>query len=136
MSLSIPSSDVSKARTIGFWLLKILLAAAFLGAGIFKLSGHPVAVAEFDQVGLGQWFRYFTAFMEIAGATLLLWPKTVFFGALLMGAVCVGAFFAQLLALHGDVIHAIVLTGICAAIAWTHRAQSNAPFLVATTPRS
>jgi putative oxidoreductase len=136
MSLSIPSSDVSKARTIGFWLLKIVLAATFLGAGVFKLSGDPVAVAEFDQVGFGQWFRTFTAFMEIAGAALLLWPRTVFFGALLMGAVCVGAFFAQLLALHGDVIHTIVLAAICAAIAWNHRAQLNAVFTIVATPRS
>ncbi len=31
-------------------------------------------VAEFNRVGLGQWFRYFTAFVEIAGGILLLWP--------------------------------------------------------------
>jgi uncharacterized membrane protein YphA (DoxX/SURF4 family) len=80
-------------------------------------------VAEFDAVGLGQWFRYFTGALEITGAILLLTPRTTGFGALLLAAICVGAFFAQLFALHGDVIHTIVMAVILLAIAWTQRHQ-------------
>jgi hypothetical protein len=34
-----------------------------------------------------------------------------------------GAFLAQLLVLHEDVIHAIVLLVVLGAIVWTHRSQ-------------
>ena len=112
-----------KAKTIGFWVLKIILGLMFFGGAVFKLTGAAAAVAEFDLVGLGQWFRYFTAACEITGAILLVWPRTTAYGALLLAAVCVGAFVAQLEMLHGDVIHTIVFTAILGAIAWVHRDQ-------------
>lgn len=113
----------TKAKAIGFWALKIVLGLMFAGGAIFKLSGAEAAVAEFDLVGLGQWFRYFTAASEIAGAALLVWPRTTAHGAILLAAVCVGAFMAQLQVLHGDMVHAIVLAAILGAIAWAHRDQ-------------
>jgi uncharacterized membrane protein YphA (DoxX/SURF4 family) len=116
-------SPRANAKTIAFWALKILLALSFLGAGGAKLIGLSPMVAEFDTVGLGQWFRYVAAACEITGAILLLVPRTTAFGAFLLGVVCIGAFFAQLLALHGDVIHTIVIAAILFAIAWTARAQ-------------
>ncbi|RJG40499.1 DoxX family protein [Mesorhizobium sp. DCY119] len=123
MTSFITSPDKAGARRIAFWVLRILLALAFIGAGIFKLSGNPAAIEEFAHVGLGQWFRYFTAAVEIAGAVLLLLPRTIALGALLMGTICVGAFFAQLFALQGDVFHTIVLGAIFVAIAWYYRSQ-------------
>ena len=110
-----------RARTISFWLLKIVLALMFAAAGGFKLMGAPMMVAEFQHVGLGQWFRYFTGTCEIVGAVLLLLPAATGFGAVLLTCVCIGAFFAQLLVLHGDVIHTLVLAAILAAIAWSSR---------------
>jgi putative oxidoreductase len=83
-------------------------------------------VAEFDAVGLGQWFRYFTGASEIIGAIMLLTPRTTGFGALLLAVICVGAFFAQLFALHGDIIHTIVMGIVLIAIAWTQRHQMSA----------
>jgi hypothetical protein len=80
-------------------------------------------VAVFDQVGLGQWFRYFTGMLEVAGALLLLWPVTTALGAVILMIVSIGAALAQLLVLHEDVIHAIVLAIPLAAIAWFHRDQ-------------
>jgi len=113
----------ARARSIAFRVLEILLALAFFGEGCAKLTGFTSTVAEFNTVGLGQWFRYFTAICEIVGAGLLIAPRMTAFGAVLLGVVCVGAFFAQLLALHGDVIHTIVLAAILFAVAWVHRAQ-------------
>jgi hypothetical protein len=37
--------------------------------------------------------------------------------------VSVGAFLAQLLVLHEDIIHTIVMTLVLGAIVWTHRDQ-------------
>ena len=80
-------------------------------------------VDVFERVGLGQWLRYVTAVLELGGAALLLWPPTTAFGALLLTIVSVGAFLAQLLVLHEDVVHTIVMTAILGAIAWMHRNQ-------------
>src|SRR3981081_492024 len=108
MSL-VATAPTSRSKVIGFWVLKILFGLAFIGAGCAKIYGSPAMVAEFDAVGLGQWFRYFTGALEIGGAILLLMPKTTGFGALLLAGVCGRAFFAQLFALHGDFIHTIVM---------------------------
>jgi uncharacterized membrane protein YphA (DoxX/SURF4 family) len=108
--------------------LKILFALVFFAAGCAKIYGPEAMVAEFDAVGLGQWFRYFTGALEIIGAILLVTPRTTGFGALLLAAICGGAFFAQLFALHGDVIHTIVMAIVLLAIAWTQRNQMASAF--------
>ncbi len=115
--------SVAHLKTIGFWVLKLVLAALFLFAGGAKLAGLPAMVEVFERVGFGQWFRYLTGLLELSGAALLLWPATTAYGALLLTIVSIGAFLAQLLVLHEDVIHCIVLAVILAAIAWTHRGQ-------------
>lgn len=110
-------------KSASFFALRAILALAFVGFAVFKFSGQPAAVDEFARVGLGQWLRYFTATCELTGALLLLWPRTIALGSLLMGVVCVGAFFAQFLFLHRDVVHPIVLTAILWGITWVHRSQ-------------
>lgn len=115
--------SVARLQTIGFWPLKIVLATLFLFTGGAKLAGLPAVVDVFDRVGFGQWLRYFTALLELAGAALLLWPSTTAFGALLLTIVSMGAFLAQLLVLHEDIIHTIVLTLVLGAIVWMHRNQ-------------
>ena len=116
-------SDVARLKAIGFWLLKILLAALFLFASGAKLAGLPAMVDVFERVGFGQWFRYFTALLELGGAVLLLWPSTTALGALLLTIVSMGAFLAQLLVLHEDITHTIVMALVLGTIAWMHRDQ-------------
>jgi putative oxidoreductase len=122
MSLA-ATAPPSRSKVIGFWVLKVVFGLAFMAAGGAKIYGPPAMVAEFDAVGLGQWFRYLTGTLEIIGAILLLMPGTTGFGALLLAAICGGAFLAQLFALHGDIIHAIVMALVLLAIAWTQRRQ-------------
>jgi putative oxidoreductase len=123
MSARPSSLGAARLKTIGFWGLKLLLASLFLFAGGAKLAGLPATVETFDRVGFGQWFRYLVGFIEMGGAALLLWPPTVFYGALLLATVSIGALWAQLFVLHEDVIHAVVLAALFAAISWTHRKQ-------------
>jgi uncharacterized membrane protein YphA (DoxX/SURF4 family) len=121
-STTIPNSSTS-LKTILLWALKIGLALLFLAAAGAKIAGAPMMVAEFGMVGLGQWFRYFTALMEISGAILLLLPGRTAIGAAILAGVCIGAFFAQLLAIHMDIVHTIVLAAIFLAIVWFNRRQ-------------
>ena len=64
--------NLARLKTIGFWLLKLLLAALFIFTGGAKLAGLPAMVDVFEHVGFGQWFRYLTALLELGGAGLLL----------------------------------------------------------------
>jgi len=102
---------------VAAWALSILLALLFVFAGGVKFFNNPVMVKEFAQVGLGQWFRYFTGSMEVAGACLVLFPRVRFLGALLIGAVMVGATIANLTVLHQP--PAAILTAILLALALT-----------------
>lgn len=108
-------------KTIALWALKILIALAFTAAAMFKLTGAPMMVKEFDVIGLGQWFRYAVALIELAGVVLFLTPRTMRFGAAILLLTCAGALAAQLLRLHSDVVHVFVLAAMVGLAAWTSR---------------
>ena len=104
------------ARPIAIWCLRILLGVLFVFAAFVKLSGQPMMVAEFGQVGLGQWLRYLTAILELGGAALLVAPATSIYGAGVLLLVDIGAFLAQLTRIHSDWIHTIVIGGLLALV--------------------
>jgi uncharacterized membrane protein YphA (DoxX/SURF4 family) len=100
---------MSRPTKISLWVLRVLLAALFLAAAFMKLTGAPMLVAEFDQVGLGQGFRYLTGALELAGAVLLLAPPVSRYGAILLLLIDVGAFVAQVERIHMDWVHTVVI---------------------------
>lgn len=75
--------------------VRLLLALVFLVEGAEKFSGSRVWIRIFDQIGWGQWFRYLTGVVEIAGAVLLLIPATALFGAGLLICTMIGAFLVH-----------------------------------------
>ena len=96
-------SERGPARLIGSvlaWILAVLLAFAFTLAGGIKLLSNPGMVQEFAQIGLGQWFRYLTGFLEVTAAIGLLIPKVRFWAALQIATVMLGATFTNVLILH------------------------------------
>ncbi len=99
----------------------MLLAFVFLMVGGMKLLSRPIMVHEFDQVGLGQWFRYFTGTLEVTGAVCLLIPKVSRWGALLLAVVMVGAIIAHLTVLHSSPALPIVLLVLAGITAWLRR---------------
>ena len=121
--MTTPTLAASRGKTIGLWVLRLLLAALFLFAGLMKLSGQDMMVQEFNVIGWGQWLRYFTGILELVGAIALLIPSVSAFGALILLAVDVGAFFAQLLILHQDVIHTIVIGLLLGGLVYLQRQQ-------------
>ena len=112
----------SKGRTIGLWVLRVLLGAAFLAAGGAKLSGAPAMVAMFEKIGVGQWFRIVTGVLEVGGAILLLIPRLTFYGAALLLAVMVCAVTVHLTLLGGSPAPALTLLVLNAMTAWLTRA--------------
>jgi uncharacterized membrane protein YphA (DoxX/SURF4 family) len=80
-------AQTGKGKNISLWILQILLAAAFLAAGLLKLKGQPEMVLAFDKIGWGSWFLYVTGILEVVAAVGLLIPRLVFYAALLIAVI-------------------------------------------------
>ena len=75
-------------------------------------------VAAFDKIGLGQWFRYLTGALEVAGGLMLLIPKCAFYGAALLVMVMAGAVVSHLAVLGGSPLAAVLFLIAAGVIAW------------------
>jgi len=102
---------------LGDWALRLAVAALFVIFGWDKFPSRPGSewVRIFEQIGLGQWFRYFTGVVEIGGGLLVLLPKTAFAGLATLAVTMFGAVLAHLLALH-DGFLTLVPAALCAAL--------------------
>jgi len=114
-------ADSGKVRTIALWILSGLVAMAFFGAGGAKLAGAAAMVELFDKVGRGQWFRYFTGLLEVAGGIGLLIPRYAFYAASLLAVVMVGAIIAHLTILGTSPAVPVVLLVLSGTIAWLRK---------------
>lgn len=110
----------STAWHVILWVLQILVAAMFLYTGGMKLAGTLPMVELFNEIGVGQWFRYLTGGLEIVGAVALLIPRLVAYGALLLAGVMVGAVLTDLM-LGVSPLPAAVLLLVSAIVAWGRR---------------
>ncbi len=110
-------------RTVVSWVLCVLLGFVFLMVGGMKLLSRPIMVAEFNHVGLGQWFRYFTGFLEVGGAIGLLVPKFSRWAALLLAIVMIGATIAHLTVLSSPPTLALVLLVLLLLTVWIRRPE-------------
>jgi hypothetical protein len=118
-------SDVTLPRkqAIAAWFLQGLLALAFGAAAMAKFAGVAMMVTVFDQIGLGQWFRYATAMVEAAGVIALLVPGFAGPGALWLAITMAFAILAHLVILHSSPAGAIVLCLLSLTLVWLRRAQ-------------
>src|SRR5215831_12870062 len=91
-------------RTIAAWILTVFLGLAFIFFGGIKLVGNPGMVEEFARIGIGQWFRFITGFLEVSGAIGLLIPRVRFWAALQIACVMAGATFTNIFVLHIPVL--------------------------------
>jgi uncharacterized membrane protein YphA (DoxX/SURF4 family) len=113
----------SRGKTITVWVIQILVAAAFIGAGSAKLAGAPMMVQIFDHIGVGQWFRYVTGVVEITGGIMALIPRAAPLGAALLAATMACAIPIHLFRIGGNPTPAFVLLVLSAAIVWLRRDQ-------------
>ena len=105
------------------WATQVVLAGMFMLSGGMKLAGLPLAVAMFDAVGIGQWFRYATGTIEVVAAAALLVPFLSPFGALVMVPTMVGAIATHLFIIGGSAMPATVLLIGSLAVVWARRDQ-------------
>jgi putative oxidoreductase len=116
----------SRLVPIALWVVRGLLALAFLAAGIAKLYGVPMLVEEFETIGFGQWFRYLTGVLEVTGALTILMPAVSVFGALLLCCIMVGAIIAHVFVIGGSPVPAAVLLVLSAIVVVARRRRLGA----------
>jgi uncharacterized membrane protein YphA (DoxX/SURF4 family) len=73
-------------NAIGDWILRAGIGLIFVMIGMEKFPSTPGSqwVDFFQDVGVGQWFRYFTGVVEVLGGVLVLIPLTVTVGLALL----------------------------------------------------
>src|SRR5215472_16740750 len=80
------SSLPEASNPIADWAVRGGFALLFLSAGAEKFGSGGGWVEMFQEIGFGDWFRYFTGVVEVLGAVLLLIPKTATAGLSLLGS--------------------------------------------------
>jgi hypothetical protein len=119
------SSSTGKIINVVLWVLQIAAAGMFLMVGFLKLSGNPQLVGLFEAIGIGQWFRYLTGATEVAGAFLLLIPRTSGLGALLLAGVMACAVVTHLFIVGGSPLGATILLVVTTVVAWGRRQRTK-----------
>src|SRR3982074_1603023 len=88
-------ADLRESRNaIVDWILRCAIALVFVVYGLekFDFNNHESSwVKLFQQIGLGQWFRYLTGVVEVLGGVLVLIPWTATAGLALLASAMLGA---------------------------------------------
>src|SRR5258705_12666167 len=116
--------STGKMANFALWVMQIAAAGMFLMVGFLKLSGDVQLVGLFEAIGHGQWIRYLTGALEVAGALLLLLPRTSGLGALMLAGVMVGAVVTHVFIVGGSPLMAITLLVVTGVVAWGRRQRT------------
>jgi uncharacterized membrane protein YphA (DoxX/SURF4 family) len=114
----------NRGLNIALWVLQALLAVAFLAAGGSKLAGVQQMVALFDQIGVGQWFRFVTGSVEVGAALALLLPRLTPYAAGILSMTMVCAFVTHLFVIGGSPVAAAVLAALSGFVAYGRWSRS------------
>ena len=88
--------ELSKRMKVLSWVLQAVVAVILLQTLFFKFTGAPESVYIFSKLGAEPWGRIASGVFELVAAALLLFPRTVVFGALMSLGVISGAIFSHL----------------------------------------
>jgi uncharacterized membrane protein len=107
-------------------LTELTLAAVFFLVGGAKLIGRPDMIRLFNDIGIGQWFRYVTGTIEVTGALLLIIPFLSGAAAIGLGVVMIVASLVELLVLHRPPLAALACLSAHTLIAWRRVGRTSA----------
>lgn len=88
--------ELSGRMKVLSWVLQAVVAVILLQTLFFKFAGAPESVYIFSKLGAEPWGRIASGVFELVAAALLLFPRTVVFGALMSLGVISGAIFSHL----------------------------------------
>ena len=113
----VPEETRSRQDVVITWILRVSVAAVFVSIGTSKFGASSTWVKLFEQIGFGQWFRYLTGVLQIAGAALVVIPRTFLLGIGLLACTMAGAVLIWIVrfgAPANAIIPAVALVGLIA----------------------
>jgi uncharacterized membrane protein YphA (DoxX/SURF4 family) len=118
----------SKIRITAIWIVRILLFALFLFEGLDKFGSRRLWIQIFEQIGWGQWFRYFTGIVEVAGAIAMLIPSLTPVAVVLLASTMAGALLthALVVGVGPQSLIVTILLGLILVVGWDRRASRRA----------
>jgi putative oxidoreductase len=120
-----PEPIPSRIGLLTAWLPRVAIALVFVTVGFSKFS-DPMWVRLFARIGFGQWFRYFTGVMQIAGGILVLVPRLSLVGIAMLACTMAGAVITWIafgLALNAPIPGALLL--VLVALGWSEYNRSH-----------
>ncbi len=79
-------------RKVGVWAVTIFVGIIFLMSGVVKFLQSSMWQERFaTQWGLPGWMALVTGLLEMAGALLILMPRTAVYGGSIIAVVMIGA---------------------------------------------
>jgi putative oxidoreductase len=125
-ALTRTSSQAGRGRgkNIALWVLQAATAAAMLGVGAATVAGAAQPVQMFHEIGLGDWFRYLTGVLQLAGAVGLLIPRLCGLAGLAFVGMWLVAIGTHLFAIGGSPVPAVIFFILTALIAWGRRERT------------
>ena len=127
-----PPARRRRRQLIALECTELALAGVFFLVGGAKLIGRHDMVELFRSIGVGQWLRYVTGVLEVAGAAFMVIPLASGASAVSLGTVMVAATLIELFVLRRPPIAAMACLSAHTYVAWSrlsHRASSE-PALV------
>jgi uncharacterized membrane protein YphA (DoxX/SURF4 family) len=116
-----------KPKQTAVRVLRVILGLFFVLDGVIKLTGISKTVQLFERIGWGQWFRYFTGAIVLAGGVLILLRlRWTFLGAVLCACTVGTGALLYAFNLHRDpTLPAVItlLTVTLAVLAYSERKQ-------------
>ena len=125
MTKAQPSAAPPRAWNLTLWAVQVILAAWMLLAALAKFTGATEIVATFNAIGLGDWFRYLIAALEVLGAVALLIPRLAGIAALAFVALLIGATITQILLAGAGAATPLTLLVLAAFTAWGRRSRTQ-----------
>jgi len=114
----------SKTCAIASWILRGVAAVILLQTLFFKFTGAKESIYIFSALGLEPWGRIGSGVAELIASFLLLYPRTVVYGAALSLAIISVALASHLTKLgitlpavddHGELFALAVVVFLCSA---------------------
>jgi putative oxidoreductase len=105
------------------WMSRGAVALFFVFAGADKFSDSWVKL--FHEIGIGEWFRYFTGVVEILGGVLVLIPRTVTAGLAILGCTMASAVLILVFVIKrpADSVFSGLLVIVLAGYWWIRRSE-------------
>jgi len=96
------------------------VAALFVIVGYTKFNDDPNGewVRIFELIGIGQWFRYATGTIQIAGGVLMLFPRSLTAGAAMLACTMIGAALVDVFILGSPLVLVPLVLLFVLAVTW------------------